>query len=297
MKLWSEFTAAIGYKGLLLFIDEGVNLYKITNSVSRQSNYEKLLTMFNDTMQGKAEHLGIYMGGTPQFVEDERRGLFSYDALRSRLIDGRYGSSSLRTYTSPILKLDMLSYEEILILLQKLRDIHALHFKYEAQLTDDQLIAFMQTAVNRLGAEELLTTREVVRDFMDMLHTLHQHPEAAFEELLGERAAAQPQGKGKAMTIRTIWTICWRSLNYERESFSRLAPFIQEFIYKKMGHPSRSAGGSLPRPVRYAPSSVDRFRHGIGQDRSRILPGADGAVQRAFEFGRDPVYRAAQGAD
>ncbi|MGG3508738.1 ATP-binding protein [Paenibacillus lautus] len=200
MKLWSEFTAAIGYKGLLLFIDEGVNLYKITNSVSRQSNYEKLLTMFNDTMQGKAEHLGIYMGGTPQFVEDERRGLFSYDALRSRLIDGRYGSGSLKTYTSPILKLDMLSYEEILILLQKLRDIHALHFKYEAQLTDDQLIAFMQTAVNRLGAEELLTTREVVRDFMDLLHTLHQHPEATFEELLGERAAVLPQGKGASDT-------------------------------------------------------------------------------------------------
>ncbi|WIV17543.1 ATP-binding protein [Paenibacillus polygoni] len=189
MKLWSEFAAKIGYKGLLLFIDEGVNLYKITNTISRQSNYEKLLTMFNDTMQGKAEHLGIYMGGTPQFVEDERRGLFSYDALRSRLIDGRYGGGALKTYTSPILKLDLLSHEEILILLQKLRDIHAMHFGYEAQLTDEQLIAFMQAAVGRLGAEEMLTTREVVRDFMDLLHTLHQHPEATFEGLLGEKEA------------------------------------------------------------------------------------------------------------
>ncbi|MBD7968476.1 ATP-binding protein [Paenibacillus gallinarum] len=189
MKLWSEFAAKIGYKGLLLFIDEGVNLYKITNTISRQSNYEKLLTMFNDTMQGKAEHLGIYMGGTPQFVEDERRGLFSYDALRSRLIDGRYGGGALKTYTSPILKLDLLSHEEILILLQKLRDIHAMHFGYEAQLSDEQLITFMQAAVGRLGAEEMLTTREVVRDFMDLLHTLHQHPEATFEGLLGEKEA------------------------------------------------------------------------------------------------------------
>lgn len=197
MKLWAEFTAAIGYKGLLLFIDEGVNLYKITNSISRHSNYEKLLTMFNDTMQGKAEHLGIYLGGTPQFVEDERRGLFSYDALRSRLVDGRYGSSTLRTYTSPILKLDMLSHEEILVLLQKLRDIHALHFKYDVRLTDDQLIAFMQMAVGRLGAEELLTTREVVRDFMDVLHTLHQYPGVTFEELLGERAAMRPNDKDR----------------------------------------------------------------------------------------------------
>ncbi|MUG43544.1 ATP-binding protein [Paenibacillus woosongensis] len=196
MKLWAEFAVRIGYKGLLLFMDEGVNLYKITNSISRQSNYEKLLTMFNDTMQGKAQHLGIYLGGTPQFVEDERRGLFSYDALRSRLMDGRYSSSSRRTYTSPILKLDMLSHEEILVLLQKLRDIHAMHFGYESQLADEQLIAFMQAAVNRLGAEELLTTREVVRDFMDVLHMLYQHKELSFAELLGEREREHAAGTG-----------------------------------------------------------------------------------------------------
>lgn len=196
MKLWAEFAVRIGYKGLLLFMDEGVNLYKITNSISRQSNYEKLLTMFNDTMQGKAQYLGIYLGGTPQFVEDERRGLFSYDALRSRLMDGRYSSSSRRTYTSPILKLDMLSHEEILVLLQKLRDIHAMHFGYASQLADEQLIAFMQAAVNRLGAEELLTTREVVRDFMDVLHMLHQHQELSFAELLGEREREHAAGTG-----------------------------------------------------------------------------------------------------
>ncbi|PQP81214.1 biotin carboxylase [Paenibacillus sp. PCH8] len=196
-KLWSEFTARIGYKGLLLFIDEAVNLYKITNSVSRQSNYEKLLTMFNDTMQGKAEHLGIFVGGTPQFVEDERRGLYSYEALRSRLIDGRYAAKEYANYTGPILKLAMLSHEEILILLQKLRQIHALHFGYSAGLTDEQLVDFMQTAVNRLGADELLTTREVVRDFMDVLHTLHQNPQVTYTQLLGERAIkSQETGKG-----------------------------------------------------------------------------------------------------
>ncbi|MNO79646.1 hypothetical protein D3C76_708230 [compost metagenome] len=187
MKLWAEFTAAIGYKGLLLFIDEGVNLYKITNSISRQSNYEKLLTMFNDTMQGKAESLGIFIGGTPQFVEDGRRGLFSYEALRSRLVAGRYGVAGLNNFTGPIIALEMLSHEEILVLLQKLRDIHALHYGYEAQLSQEQLVHFMEEAVGRLGADELLTPREVVRDFMDLLHTLHQHPEISFEKLVGER--------------------------------------------------------------------------------------------------------------
>lgn len=188
MKLWSEFVARIGYQGLLLFIDEGVNLYKITNSISRQSNYEKLLTMFNDTMQGKAEHLGIFIGGTPQFVEDERRGLFSYEALRSRLVSGRYGVEGLRNYTGPLIQLDMLSHEEILILLQRLRHIHALHYGVEPLLTDDQLIAFMERAVGMLGADELLTAREIIRDFMDLMHTLHQHPDTVFEDLIGDRS-------------------------------------------------------------------------------------------------------------
>lgn len=186
MKLWAGFAAAIGYKGLLLFIDEGVNLYKITNTISRQSNYEKLLTMFNDTMQGKAEHLGILVGGTPQFVEDTRRGLFSYEALRSRLVAGRYGSA-YANYTGPILRLEMLTHEELLVLLQKLRDIHALHFGYTPVLSDEQLIHFMEEAAGRLGAEELLTPREIIRDFLDLLHTLHQNPEASFEKLVGER--------------------------------------------------------------------------------------------------------------
>ncbi|WP_068618054.1 ATP-binding protein [Paenibacillus tuaregi] len=187
IKLWAEFTSRLGYKGLLLFIDEAVNLYKITNSVSRQSNYEKLLTMFNDTMQGKAANLGIFIGGTPQFVEDERRGLFSYEALRSRLIEGRYANQGYMNYTGPILKLDMLSHEEILILLQKLTQIHGQHFGYTPALTNEELIAFMQTAVGRLGADQLLTPREVIRDFMDLLHTLHQNPEVSFAKLVGER--------------------------------------------------------------------------------------------------------------
>lgn len=187
MKLWSEFAARIGYKGLLIFIDEAVNLYKITNSISRQSNYEKLLTMFNDTMQGKAEHLGIFVGGTPQFVEDERRGLFSYEALRSRLIEGRFAGNGYVNYTGPILKLEMLSNEEILILLQKLVNIHAQHFGYTPSITHEQIIQFMEMAVGRLGADQLLTPREVIRDFMDLLHTLHQNPEATFEQLVGER--------------------------------------------------------------------------------------------------------------
>jgi hypothetical protein len=184
MKLWAEFVSKLGYKGLILFIDEGVNLYKISNSVARTANYEKLLTMFNDTMQGKASHLAIFMGGTPQFVEDERRGLYSYEALRSRLMEGRFSGEGIRNFASPALKLEMLSNEEILLLLQKLRALHMAHYGYESSLTDGQLVLFMQSVVSRMGAEKLLTPREVIRDFMDIQDILFQNPDMTFERIM-----------------------------------------------------------------------------------------------------------------
>jgi len=184
IKLWAEFVVKLGYKGLILFIDEGVNLYKISNSISRTANYEKLLAMFNDTMQGKAPYLAILMGGTPQFVEDERRGLFSYEALRSRLMDGHFSQEGARNLTAPVLKLAMLSNEEILLLLQKLRELHSAHYGYESPITDEQLVAFMKNAVGRMGADTLLTPREVVRDFMDVQDILYQNPDKTFDALM-----------------------------------------------------------------------------------------------------------------
>ena len=184
VKLWAEFVTKIGYKGLIVFIDEGVNLYKISNSIARTSNYEKLLMMFNDTMQGKASSLAIFMGGTPQFVEDERRGLYSYEALRSRLMDGRFASGGLRNLAGPTLRLDMLANEEILLLLQKLRALHSAHYQYQSAITDEQLVLFMESAVGRMGADALLTPREVIRDFMDVQDILLQHPEQTFADLL-----------------------------------------------------------------------------------------------------------------
>lgn len=184
IKLWAEFVTKLGYKGLVVFIDEGVNLYKISNSVARTANYEKLLMMFNDTMQGKATHLAILLGGTPQFVEDERRGLYSYEALRTRLMDGRFSGSGLRNLAGPTLKLDMLLNEEILLLLQKLRAIHSAHYQYQSGIADEQLVEFMESAVGRMGAEALLTPREVIRDFMDVQDILLQNPDKTFADLI-----------------------------------------------------------------------------------------------------------------
>lgn len=187
LKLLAEFLTGAGYKGLVVMIDELVNLYKIPNSVTRQNNYEKILTMYNDTLQGKAHHLGIIMGGTPQSIEDRRRGVYSYEALRSRLTQGRFASEGLSDMLAPVIRLNPLTYEELLVLIEKLADIHAGYFEYQCSLTEDDLVSFLQIEFGRVGSDSHLTPREVIRDFIELLDIVYQNPDASVSSLLGSR--------------------------------------------------------------------------------------------------------------
>ncbi len=184
VKLLASFAAAVGYRGLLVLIDEAVNLYKLTHSAARLANYEKLLAMFNDTMQGKAGHLGIVVGGTSQFVEDAHRGLHSYEALRSRLAESRFARDGLVDLAGPVVRLQPLAHEEIFLLLSRLCEVHAAHHGYEVTLAPADLQQFMQEVVNRLGAADLLTPREVVRDFLAVLNLLRQNPGVSFGQII-----------------------------------------------------------------------------------------------------------------
>ncbi len=184
LKLFAQFLVGAGYKGLVVLIDELVNLYKIPNATSRQYNYEKILTMYNDTLQGKAHHLGIIMGGTPQSIEDRRRGVFSYEALRSRLTQGRFASAGLADMLAPVIHLEPLTYEELLVLIEKLADIHAGYFGYECTLTEAQLVGFLKAEFGRVGADTHLTPREVIRDFIELLDIVCQNPGADVDALL-----------------------------------------------------------------------------------------------------------------
>ena len=194
LKLFAECLTGAGYQGLLVMIDELVNLYKIPNAITRQNNYEKILTMYNDTLQGKAHHLGIIMGGTPQSIEDRRRGVYSYEALRSRLAQGRFASEGLTDMLAPVIRLNPLTYEELLILIEKLAAIHAGYFEYEQSLTEDDLITFLQIEFGRVGSDSHLTPREVIRDFIELLDIVCQNPDVAVSKLLGseEFSYAQP---------------------------------------------------------------------------------------------------------
>lgn len=186
LKIFAAFLVGAGYKGLLVMIDELVNIYKIPNSITRANNYEKLLTIYNDVLQGKARHIGFLMGGTPQCIEDKYKGVFSYEALRSRLAEGHFASADIRDMSAPIIRLQMLSQEEMYILVEKLLNIHAQLYNYTPALSHDELVYFLTVEYNRVGAETHITPREIIRDFIELINILYQNPHKNVCDILGD---------------------------------------------------------------------------------------------------------------
>jgi hypothetical protein len=190
IKLFAKFAADIGYKGLLILLDEAVHLWKINHAISRQNNYDKLLAMFNDTMQGRAENLGIIVGGTPKFLEDPKRGLFNDQAWQRRTAKSRFVKAGFQDTSGPVIQLESLTQHEILLLLQRLADVHVTHHGSKRVLKQRELEEFLEEVVNRLGADALLTPGEIVRDFVSVLNILEQNPEVSFSQLV--RGATSP---------------------------------------------------------------------------------------------------------
>ncbi len=184
LKLFAVFFRLAGYAGLMLMVDELVNIYKIPNTVTRQYNYEKLLTMYNDALQGRARYLGILMGATPQAMEDKRRGVYSYEALRSRLAEGRFSRPGARDLLAPVIRLEPLTPEEMLILCEKLSAMHADLYASPCRLTTEDLAAFLRIEYERIGADQNITPREVIRDFIELLDLMLQNPDMTADSLL-----------------------------------------------------------------------------------------------------------------
>jgi len=194
LKIMAMFLVGAGYKGLLVIVDELVNIFKIPNSISRNNNYEKILTMYNDVLQGKAKHIGFLMGGTPQCIEDKYRGVFSYEALRSRLTEGHFATADVKDLSAPIIRLTMLNQEEMYVLVERLRDIHADLFGYTPMLTHEDLLYFLTVEYNRVGAETHITPREIIRDFIELVNILHQNPNKTVADILGSNSFEMAKG-------------------------------------------------------------------------------------------------------
>lgn len=184
LKLFAAFFRQAGYQGLVVLVDELVNIYKIPNSIARNSNYEKILTIYNDALQGKAKNIGFLMSGTPQCIEDRRRGVYSYEALSSRLAEGKFSRAGARDLLSPVIRLEPLTPEEMLVLTEKLTGLHAGLYGYEPTLKDEDLDAFIRIEYSRVGADTKITPREIIRDYIELLDILYQHPGMPVETLL-----------------------------------------------------------------------------------------------------------------
>lgn len=187
LKLLSLFVRQAGYKGLLVNLDEMVNLYKLSSRQARTSNYEQILRILNDCLQGSAEHIGFLLGGTPEFLLDARKGLYSYEALQSRLAENPFArSAGIIDYTSPTLHLASLTPEELLILLRNLRHVYASGAESEYLLPDNALTAFLAHCSNRIGDAYFRTPRNTIKAFVDLLAVLDQNTNLRWDQLIEE---------------------------------------------------------------------------------------------------------------
>ncbi len=210
IKLWAFLVRKMGYRGLVIFIDECVNLYKIPNKISRENNYEKILSMFNDTLQGGAEGLEIIFGGTPQFLEDTRRGLFSYEALRSRLCDSRFALEGFKNLIGPVIRLKRLTDEELFALIVRVTNLYAMYYGKIPRISEEEQVKFLNICLERTGADIMITPREMLRDYMTVLNILMQNEEASFDDIVGKAVTlkhgdeADEDGEPKPVTKNEV---------------------------------------------------------------------------------------------
>ena len=191
LKLLALFVREAGYQGMVVGLDEMVNLYKLTSSQARNSNYEQILRIFNDILQGTTSHLGFVFGGTPEFLLDTRRGLYSYDALKSRLAANTFARDGLVDLSGPVIGLTNLTPEDVYVLLSNIRGV--LQEPGQA-VPDEALTAFMTHCSKRVGDAYFRTPRNTVTAFVNMLAVLEQNPEVGWPALVGSLQVAIDQG-------------------------------------------------------------------------------------------------------
>jgi hypothetical protein len=185
LKLLARFTTMAGFSGLLVCLDEMVNLYKLANTQARKANYEQILRIVNDGLQGTAAHLGFLFGGTPDFLTDTRRGLYSYQALESRLAGNSFAAGGLVDLTGPVMRLTSLTPEDFYVLLTRLRHVHAAGDPAAYLLPDDGLHQFMEHSHAMIGEAYFRTPRTTITSFLNLLAVLEQNPGVAWTDLIG----------------------------------------------------------------------------------------------------------------
>jgi hypothetical protein len=185
LKLMARFVRLSDYAGLVVCLDELVNLYKIHHTVSRNANYEQVLRVLNDSLQGTSVGLGVLLGGTPEFLSDTRRGLYSYEALQSRLAENTFARSGLKDFQGPVLRLASLTPEELFVLLQKIRHVYASGEPGRYLVSDDGIHAYMRHCQERIGEAYFRTPRNTITQFVHALSVVEQNIGTSWFDLVG----------------------------------------------------------------------------------------------------------------
>lgn len=185
IKLLAHFSVLAGRSGIVVLFDEMVNLYKLSNTKARNNNYEQILRIINDLLQGNVKNIGFVMGGTPDFLIDPYRGLYSYEALKSRLEENRFAVNGLVDLNSPVIRLQNLTPEDLFILLTNIRNIFAFGDESQYLVPNEALEAFMNHCNKKIGASYFKTPRNTIKEFVSMLSILEQNPGTKWQDLLG----------------------------------------------------------------------------------------------------------------
>lgn len=195
LKLFAAFVRQAGYAGLLVAVDEmGVLTHRIAHPRSREANFEVILEVVNDCLQGNVSGLGVLFGGTPEFLQDPRRGLHSYGALKTRLAENRFAQGDVADFSGPVIRLENLSPEDMYVLLLNIRDVFALRDPKQYLIPDNGIEAFMNHCAEQLGAEYFRTPRDSVKDFVGLMAVLEENPDKSWQELLGREQSQNDNG-------------------------------------------------------------------------------------------------------
>jgi len=203
LKLMGRFVRLAGFSGLLVCLDELVNLYKLANAQARNSNYEQLLRMLNDSLQGTAVGLGFVLGGTPEFLMDTRRGVYSYQALQSRLAQNTFAGNGLVDFSGPVVRLSSLTAEDFYVLLTKIRHVYASGDEAKYLLPDEAIEQFMAHCSKRLGESFFRTPRTTITAFINLLAVLEQNPGVTWQSLIGSVEVAEDHGGDTDLAVQT----------------------------------------------------------------------------------------------
>jgi hypothetical protein len=115
---------------------------------------------------------------------DPRKGLYSYEALQSRLAENQFARDGIVDYKGPVLRLANLSPEDLFVLLQNIRHVQASGDQGQYLVPDDGIEAFMAHCSEKIGDAHFRTPRSSVKAFVNLLMAVEQNPQVQWSDLI-----------------------------------------------------------------------------------------------------------------